>query len=171
MLAEDIRRLASAGTIRLTRTSDIDLSWHERVSLANQRRHEPLLTLHTEHSPQAQTAGIRLYLYVPPFGAVDSREDLPTAESVVFKHLVSSDQFANTLASSLRDEFSDVQVELKRGEFLPLYGVDGPAVMVTIGFMSNASDCLRMQDAASRARLARALIKGVVAYAALERNP
>ena len=156
--------------VHLTREGDYPVSWQERVAQANERS-DLFIALHFESSPTPQAAGLRLYSLQPDLTLATSRQRDPIIEaqkprsmsSVALKHAAETDRLLTELEISFAKNLNS-RAYVLRDMFLPLMGVDAPAVMVGLGFLSNAEDCQKLADEAYRNRLAAALLDAAGQY-------
>jgi N-acetylmuramoyl-L-alanine amidase len=157
--------------MRLTRDNELNISWAQRVSFANQSSANLFVSLHVEVAPNKISRGIRLYTFKGEssltersFLSGDKTKVLPTVEMVSQRHRAESERLALVLAKEFSSRFASStyqQVELSTGAFAPLLGVDAPAVMIGLGFFSNPEECQQLADAAYRAKLAETIVLGM----------
>ena len=57
---------------------------------------------------------------------------------------------------------------VKQAAFYVLRGTYAPGILVEMGFMSNSSDQNRLNDRKVRAKIAKAIYKGIMKYAGLK---
>jgi len=162
-----------SGSTLLTRRSDQNLTWSERIAIANERRTDPFISLHAEVAPGSAAKGVRIYVLLPslaelrlpsaPSAALGDLR-LRSLENVALEYAVESDHMATEIQAVLLEELPQVPVKIMRGLYLPLLGVEAPTVMIGVGFLSNQEDCQRLTDDRERERLAKLLAKALKEY-------
>lgn len=186
-MAERLRRLAQESghpyslseAVRLTRSSDTDVVWSERLVALNaggRRAEELYLSLHADTAPSPQAQGIRLYVLMPDIDATLEGSTSPTVfsgsaagglrtlEAVALDNLAESERLATELQDALSRRLPTTPVHLQRGQYTPLMGATSPSVMVGLGFLSSPDECRRLIDDGYRDNLARALLEGIAVF-------
>lgn len=185
------RRLAmelrEAGlTAILTRTADRFVGLEERTSIANDARADLFVSIHANASEARAARGIETF-FVSQGASDDSARELAALENASFakaggpaaqdgdpllailgdmiatEHLVESQEFARLVLGALLHKQGSVSRGVKQAPFVVLMGVQMPAVLVEIGFITNAREESALAAPAERARIA-----GVLADAILE---
>lgn len=181
------KRLRARGVdVVLTRDRDQFLSLEERTAVANDARADLFLSIHANASRSAKPKGIETY-----FAALDAtdeaakataerenralgaeapgpRRDDPLAailgDLIETQHLQESSEFAKLA----QEELSAVDLARSRGvkqaPFVVLMGVQMPASLVEIGFLTNASDEAGLRKNRQRDAIADALAEAVNAF-------
>jgi N-acetylmuramoyl-L-alanine amidase len=183
------KRLEKQGVrVVLTRNSDRFLSLEERTAVANDARADLFLSIHANASPSRKPQGIETY-----FASLDATDDAAreTAkrENSAFGESASAYQSADPLAAILGDlietqhlqessEFAKLaQAELasvgrirsrgvKQAPFVVLMGVQMPASLVEVGFITNPDEEKGLRRTRDREMIADALAEAVTAFAA-----
>lgn len=185
LLAGRLRKRGVA--VVMTRTSDEYLSLEERTAVANDANADLFLSIHANASPSRKPEGIETY-----FASLDATDDdaRATAERENSAFGAAASQFGNAdpLAAILGDliesqhlqessEFAKLAQNLlagvdrapsrgvKQAPFVVLMGVQMPASLVEIGFLTNPDDEKVLRRSRQREELADALADAVMAFA------
>lgn len=165
LLAKEVER-AFAGTNLKTvmiRDSDEYISPEDQASHANRVKADLFVTVHYNAAQEIEAKGLEVYCLTPE-GASSTNGGAQRERSPGNKN----DKFNALLAyqmqkSILRDmDMNDRGV--KRAAFLVLRFIDMPGLLIEGGFMTNPSDSRKIYDPASRRKMARAIVDGVLAY-------
>jgi N-acetylmuramoyl-L-alanine amidase len=171
----------------LTRARDQFIGLRERTTLANRERADLFLSIHVNASPAASATGTETYFLSNEAtdGAarraaeyenrlitadVGPKGGAPEVVRSILWDLAQSDfqQESSRVAEALQNHLDRALRRPSRGvkqaPFYVLGGAAMPAVLVEIGFISNAQEEQRLRDDGYRDRIARALIAGVAAY-------
>ena len=182
-------RLKARGLhVVLTRQSDEFVSLERRSAIANDARGDLFLSIHANASRDRGVRGSETY-----FLALDASDDaaaqLASRENAAFEvegrpelailqdpfvalmgDLIATEdlQESSELASLVQRELAGVQGLRSRGVkqalFVVLSGVQMPAALVEVGFISNASDARTLADGAGRTHIVKALERAVLAF-------
>ncbi len=171
----------------LTRARDQFIGLRERTTLANRERADLFLSVHVNASPAASATGTETYFlsneatdgaarraaeYENRLIATDTgpKSGAPEVVRSILWDLAQSDfqQESSRVAEALQNHLDRALRRPSRGvkqaPFYVLGGAAMPAVLVEIGFISNAEEEQRLRDDGYRDRIARALVAGVAAY-------
>lgn len=173
--------------VTLTRTRDVFVPLRERTTLANRQKADLFVSIHVNSARGTSAAGTETYflsseatdnaaraaaafenkvIELEPGARGGSRDLLRS----ILWDLAQSDfqQESSRLAEGLQDSLERALRQPSRGvkqaPFYVLGGAAMPAVLVEIGFISNAHEEERLQDEGYRDRIARALAAGLAAY-------
>lgn len=183
------QRLQKQGIrVVLTRNSDRFLSLEERTAVANDARADLFLSIHANASPSRNPSGIETY-----FASLDATDDAARAtaqrENSAFgesasvhrgsdplaailgdlietQHLQESSEFAKLAQSELAAIARARSRGVKQAPFVVLMGVQMPASLVEIGFITNPDEEKGLRGTREREMIADALAKAVSAFAA-----
>jgi N-acetylmuramoyl-L-alanine amidase len=180
-----------AATVVLTRDKDALVHLSERVAAANKRRPDVFVSLHANSMPTQKqrqlSEGIETYfLSASASGeaarAVAARENAEAggqprgasgdALSFILADLQRSETHADSsrLAYSVHEALIGVTGAVDRGvqqaPFYVLMGLEAPAVLIEIGFISHPDEGRRLGEAGYQQRLARAICAGVKKFLA-----
>ena len=124
----------------MTRDADTFLELEERAAIGNRCRADLFVSIHSDSSPSSSTRGYTLYV------ARSASRSSRRAASAISKSM------ARTGLSSRG---------VQRADFRVLVQTRGPAVLVELGYLSNAGEARLLRDGAFQNRLARALASGI----------
>ena len=186
------KKLAQRGIrIVMTRSGDRFLSLEERTSVANDARGDLFLSIHANASPSRRPRGIETYFAsLDATAATDDdaratarRENEAFGESaqrfervdplaailgslIETQHLQESSEFAKLAQHELVEIGRARSRGVKQAPFVVLLGVQMPASLVEIGFLSNPDEEKGLRRAARREEIASALDAAIGAFAA-----
>ena len=157
----------------LTRDGDRDLTLDERAAMANANKSNLFISIHADASPRRNARGSSVYFLTP-----NSADGNPTASSgagelefILWElaqtgHLRRSARLAEILQEELRSVTGAQRVNrgIKQNTFRVLKGAAMPAVLVEVGFISNADEERMLTTAEYQDQLAEALYRGVLRY-------
>jgi len=182
------RLLRSRGIeVMMTRSADIFIPLPGRVDIANNSQADFFISIHANANRVRNMNGFEVYYVCPTVG--DSNRALATAKSVPLPSA------AGVLASNSLDLkailwdmfYTDKRAEsielsrslcwvmeknldakflgIKAARFEVLRGVRMPAVLVEVGFMSNAAEERMLKNSFYRQKAAESLVQGIEEYA------
>jgi len=179
------RRLQKRGLrVVLTRDDDVTVSLETRTSIANDARADLFVSVHANSHRTREPRGIETYFASleasdaearrvaerenQAFGSAPpaSRGDPLVAllgDLIATEHLVESQHFAR-LAQEQMAGSGGVSRGVRQAPFVVLMGVQMPASLVEIGFISNPADAKSLRERERRDALAEALARAVLEY-------
>ncbi len=186
-----MKALAGRAEVILTRDQDVDLKLAQRVSLSNQSRADVFVSIHANSMPtrraRARTHGVETYfLSLQASGEQASRtaakengdeglgvrSEAGDALSFILEDLArqGAHQDASRLAESVHTRLVGATGAADRGvhqaPFFVLAGVEAPAILVEIGYLTHPEEGVRLASAEYQEKVARALADGVLAFLA-----
>lgn len=182
-LADKLRHRLQC-TVILTRDSDKKLTLEERTAIANTRRADLFISLHTNAARNKHLAGIETYLLNLATDdqaiAVAARENATSKKNIsdlefilsdLMKHakIGESTRLANDVHQSLiqqmKQKYTKVNdLGVKQAPFYVLLGARMPAILIETSFISNKLECQRLLDPAYQDALCDAIAAGVQTY-------
>jgi N-acetylmuramoyl-L-alanine amidase len=173
-------------SVTLTRDSDADLLLAERVAVANARRPDLFISVHANSMPTVrarnQVNGIETYFLSASASGVDAARiaDRENAEGAALVTRPGSDILAFILADLQRTEAHGDSSRLAyaiqkalvgatgatdrgvhQAPFYVLNGLQAPAVLVEVGYISHPEESRRLGDRAYQERLVHGIVEGV----------
>jgi N-acetylmuramoyl-L-alanine amidase len=168
----------------LTRDHDVFLPLTERTDIANHKDADLFLSVHANAAKSRKLAGVETYLldtrYDKQTARVAARENGTSVKQLSDLHMLLASlklgnneryaaRYANLVQSSLirrlRKNYSDtIDLGVKRGPFLVLFQADMPAILVEVGFVSNAAEGRRLASRDFARAAAEGIADGVSAY-------
>jgi N-acetylmuramoyl-L-alanine amidase len=190
LVLDEARRLGNALTARgylvhFTRDTDVYIPLRERVSIARGHDADLFISLHADSNPNAAMAGASVYTLSErgsdrEAAALARKEnqsdviagvDLKGQDETVSHILIDlaqrqtinrSVRFAETLVTQLRAATDVIAPNPHRSAaFAVLKAPDVPAVLIELGYLSNAHDCGQMETGAWREGVAVAIARAV----------
>lgn len=184
------KRLERRGVkVILTRDGDRFIPLEERTSVANDARADLFVSIHANASRSRRPRGIETYfaaleasdddaraaaeLENKAFGAAaapDLRQDDPLAailgDLIATQHLQESSEFAKLAQQELAEIGRARSRGVKQAPFVVLMGVQMPASLLEIGFLSNPDEEKGLKRGKRRDEIARAIARAIGAFAA-----
>jgi N-acetylmuramoyl-L-alanine amidase len=128
-------------TVVMTRQDDRFIELEDRADIANQRDTDLFVSIHADSAPDRSVSGYTIYT------APDaSRQAYGTAQS---------------MSAAMAKTGMDTR-GIREAEYKVLVLTRCPAVLVELGYLSNAGDARRLQDPAFQNRLAQAITDGIL---------
>jgi N-acetylmuramoyl-L-alanine amidase len=175
--------------VRLTREKDVLLQLPDRVKFANDQKPDLFVSIHANSMPtkklRLNTSGIETYFLNAAASGEDARKvaarenaEFPQAAkggggdtlSFILADLQRSETHADSsrLAYAVHERLIAATGALDRGvqqaPFYVLMGLDAPAVLVEVGFISHPEEGAKLADAEYQAKLAQAIADGVQVF-------
>lgn len=185
------RRLERSGyRVVQTRTDDRFVPLSERVSMANEAGGDLFVSIHANAAPQRWVRGVETFFLSLEASDAAARE-LARSENEAFRdagfvpdgvdpgdpvlgilgdlvmseHMTESNEFARMAQEALAERVAVRSRGVKQAPFAVLMGVQMPATLVEIGFLSNAQDEQALSKEGRRERIAAALAASVRRFA------
>ncbi len=181
------KRLAENGLqVILTRHDDSFVPLEKRTSIANDARADLFISIHGNATHDTKVRGIETFFLAlsasdDHAGQVARREnqafrieDTPTRRSddalvaiigdlITNEHMEESNEFARLAQLELAGD-PKVARGVKQAPFVVLEGVQMPAALVEIGFLTNRQDEQLLRGGAERDRIAGALVRAALEF-------
>lgn len=173
--------------VLLTRERDVYVPLEDRTTIANEARGDLFLSIHANAAPARAARGVETFFLSLQASDDDARQ-LAARENAAFRDLtvpaVASDdplvailgdlaasellQESGELARLAHQELASVLGAPARGvkqaPFVVLMGLEMPAALVEIGFVTNPQEARVLADEGQRERLAAALARAVLEF-------
>ncbi len=175
--------------VRMTREKDGLLQLPDRVKFANEQKPDLFVSVHLNSMPtrklRLKTEGIETYFLSAAASGEDARKvaarenaEFPQAAkggggdtlSFILADLQRSETHADSsrLAYAVHEKLISATGALDRGvqqaPFYVLMGLDAPAVLVEIGFISHPDEGAKLADAEYQTKVAQAIADGVQTF-------
>ncbi len=181
-------RLEAAGyRVVHTRTEDRFVSLQERVAVANDARGDLFVSIHANAAKEKWVRGVETF-FLSLEATDDAARELARAENQAFEgmglptapedallgilgdlmvsgHMVESNEFARMAQEALAEHDSAPSRGVKQAPFVVLMGVQMPACLVELGFLSNRHDERALGGKQRRQQAAEALARSVIRFA------
>jgi N-acetylmuramoyl-L-alanine amidase len=170
----------------LTRESDVFIPLDERTLIANAKKADLFISIHTNSSPKKKTRGVEIYLVGQSTDrtamATAARENSASERAMSDLEVILNDLLENTkidesleLAHTTRRSFlktvgahynHTVDLGVKRAPFYVLINANMPSILAEVAFISNPTEEQRLSNETYRQRIAEALFEGIRDYIA-----
>ena len=171
--------------VLLTRDGDQNVALDQRAALANNNKADLFISLHANASLRPSAAGAQVY-YLNLAGYGDegqralqaAREPLPVVgggsrdiemipwEMAQARYVDQSVELARAVEAALRERVPMSTRAVQQAPFRVLVGANMPAVLVELGFLTNAEQEQRLAADDQQNTLAQALLDGIMRYRA-----
>jgi N-acetylmuramoyl-L-alanine amidase len=177
------RLRASGVRVVMTRTDDRFIALEERTSIANDARGDLFVSIHANAAADPKIRGIETF-----FLALDASDDSASAvaerenqsfrprsrkpsddafmamigDLIVTEHMEESNEFARLAQGELAA--GAVARGVKQAPFVVLEGVQMPASLVEIGFLTNPTDVELLRDSVGQDRIVGALVRATLEF-------
>jgi N-acetylmuramoyl-L-alanine amidase len=144
----------------LSRDAASNPTLQERAALANASGAKAFLSLHFNHSPNPGVHGPRIFIpkSLPPKAASEPRR----WESAAGQRADEAKALAAELAKALGQ--GDGKVSVQALNLAPFRGLNLPALLVELGYLSHEASRQKLGSPEARQELARKLAQGVLAW-------
>ena len=188
--AQELKALLDATgryDVVLTRNADVYVEHDDRVRIAREKRADLFISIHADSVGNPKTRGASVYTLADRAKGRSKRivnnqnwildVDLTEQSDPVGDILVdlaqrrtesSSEAFADILLDNLEDQSVLVGNSHRRAGYYVLLAPDVPAVLLELGFLSNAKDEKLLKTKAHRVKLMKAVRRSVDEYFARE---
>lgn len=151
--------------VKMTRTGDTYPTLPQRVRIANATPSSIFISLHFNHG-QSQASGIETYALAPQ-GTSRSRKDQSSGDADRYKGNTRDSEniaLATAVHASLIYQLKAPDRGIMRDRWFVLKGIERPAILAELGFVSNPAECARIHSSDYRQRLAVAIATGIINY-------
>ncbi len=171
----------------LTRNEDVVVPHDQRVAIANQNKGELFISLHFNSYSGSRARGAETYFLSrqasdklaqtladaenaggESAGAPSEGLDLILWDLAQSHHLSESQRFATLVQQELNTTLGLADRGVRQAPFRVLVGTNMPAVLVELGFISNAEEAARLQDPLYLDELANSLVRAIVRFRSRE---
>ena len=172
--------------VLLTRDGDSAVAADQRAAVANNNKADLFISLHANASVRPAVAGAEVfYLSLEGYGEQGQRASQGAAEALPVvgggsraieitpwemaqaRHIPASTAFAQAIEGAMRDRGVAMSPRaLQQAPFRVLVGANMPAVLVEMGFLTNATEEQRLAADDHQAALVQALLDGILRYRA-----
>jgi N-acetylmuramoyl-L-alanine amidase len=185
------RRLKAAiearlGTrVLLTRDADQTVALDQRASMANNNKADLFISLHANASLRPTVSGAEVfYLALEGYGeaaqraAQAPRDALPVVgggsrdieiipwEMAQARYIDESGAFARAVEAALRDRVAMSPRALQQAPFRVLVGANMPAILIELGFLTNAAQEQQLAGNDYQTQVAQAVLDGIMRFRA-----
>ena len=182
--------------VKMTRGDDTFIPLGRRAKLANEFKADIFISIHTNAAKRGSAEGFEVYFRSDKASSAEAAETAalenealqyegksPAAVSfadLLLKSMAGTENMneSSKIASHIRrataknSKAIGIKVFenscIKQANFYVLRGVEAPSVLVEMGYMSNTNDRKRLNNKASRAKIAESVYDGLISYAKAE---
>jgi N-acetylmuramoyl-L-alanine amidase len=171
--------------VLLTRDADLAVAADQRAALANNNKADLFISLHANASLRPAVAGAEVFFLnlegygdkaqqaaqgsadaLPVLGGGSREIEITPWEMAQVRHLDQSAALAQAIEGALRERVPMSPRSLQRAPFRVLVGANMPAVLVELGFLTNAEQEKQLVGDEHQNALVQALLEGIVRYRA-----
>ncbi|MGD0664150.1 MAG: N-acetylmuramoyl-L-alanine amidase [Rhabdochlamydiaceae bacterium] len=134
--------------VLMTRSKDVFIPLHRRVSIANKTKAVLFASIHYNSSPSTEAHGIEIFYY----GGSDA------------KRMNSSRKLAGSVLGELVSQTSAHSRGVKSGNFHVIRETSMPAILVEGGFMTNNEERTNLRDKRYLEKIAKGIALGIDKY-------
>jgi N-acetylmuramoyl-L-alanine amidase len=173
--------------VKLTREADVDLENVRRTEMANNWEADLFISIHANGFRQTAVRGPETYFLSASASDANARRAAqrengadttadaattappPGLDFILWdlaqtQHLRESSLFAEGIQAALNGLWRIPDRGVKQAPFTVLRGATMPAVLVEVGYLSNAEDAAMLADPDVRQRIAESLFRGISAF-------
>lgn len=185
------QRLRASGRyeVVLTRTKDVYVEHEDRLRIARERGADLFISIHADSTANGKAAGASVYTLADRSKGrsknithtqnwildVDLSEQTASVGNILVdlaqrKTLSHSSQFAARLVGELENKVPLVRNTHRRAGYYVLLAPDVPAVLLELGFLSNASDEVRLNKTSEQDKLIQAVTRAINGFFSAEKQ-
>jgi N-acetylmuramoyl-L-alanine amidase len=144
-VAAKIARLLEARGVGvvMTRWQDRFIELEERSAIANRRKADLFVSIHADSAPSRSAHGFTIYVAT-------------AASAGAYRAAHAINQAMEKTGTNNRG--------IREADYRVLVNTDGPAVLIELGYLSNAQDAARLADDRFRDRLAQTIADGITTF-------
>ncbi|MDR0645449.1 MAG: N-acetylmuramoyl-L-alanine amidase [Elusimicrobiota bacterium] len=182
--------------VKMTRGSDVFITLGNRAKMANDFKADIFISIHANAAKRASADGFEVYFrsdkassaeaaetaalenealqYEGKSAAAVSFADLLLKSLALNENMNESSKIASHIRNAVAKNSRSIGIKvyqnncIKQANFYVLRGVNAPAVLIEMGYLSNANDKKRLNSKPSRAKIAESLRDGIISYAKAE---
>lgn len=186
LLRDELKKQLGVDVV-LTRDDDTFLPLEERASIANNNKSDIFLSIHTNSGRRKTTQGFEVFYlnkrpsddYAQETAALENYGVLPAEGSdndltgdvqtilwdlIQNKFLDESSILAEKILFSYEKDFRTTSRGVKQAPFLVLFGLEMPAVLVEVDFISNPAQEKKLLDDTYIRKIVTAIVRGIISY-------
>lgn len=183
LVAEKIRRELKCQAI-LTRKGDVFLALEKRTALANVKKADLFISLHTNAHKDRRVHGVETYILNIALDEdamnLAARENATSKKNISDLQMILNDLMLNTkinessrlaafvqkgLVTQLRSRYKNVRNRgVRQAPFYVLIGAEMPAILVELGYITNSAENRRLKSDVYLKMAASGIVKGIGSY-------
>jgi N-acetylmuramoyl-L-alanine amidase len=183
LLAEKVKEELKCQTI-LTRRKDVFLPLEKRTAIANMKKGDLFISLHTNAHKNRKCMGIETYFLNIALDEdsmnVAARENATSTKNISDLQMILNDLMLNTkinessrlarfvhrgLIKELQNRYKRIKNRgVRQAPFYVLIGAEMPAILVEVGYITNSTENRRLCSETYLKRAASGIVKGIDLY-------
>lgn len=183
LVADKVRQELRCEVV-LTRKSDVFLPLEDRTAIANMKKGDLFISLHTNAHRDRRISGVETYILNIALDEdamnLAARENATSTKNIGDLQMILNDLMLNTkinesarlaefvqkgLVRELRTRYKGVQNRgVRQAPFYVLIGAEMPAILVEVGYITNRTENKRLCTEAYLKRTASGIVKGIDSY-------
>jgi N-acetylmuramoyl-L-alanine amidase len=183
LVADKVRRELSCEVV-LTRKSDAFLPLEDRTAIANMKKGDLFISLHTNAHRDRRISGVETYILNIALDEdamnLAARENATSTKNIGDLQMILNDLMLNTkinesarlaefvqkgLVKELRRRYKGVHNRgVRQAPFYVLIGAEMPAILVEVGYITNRTENKRLCTEVYLQRTASGIVKGIDSY-------
>ncbi|MBR1980684.1 N-acetylmuramoyl-L-alanine amidase family protein [Candidatus Proelusimicrobium excrementi] len=192
----DLLKKEKGFEVKISRDSDVFITLGKRASMANDFKADVFVSIHANAAKRASANGFEVYFrsdkasdaeaaetaalenealqYEGKGGGTVSFADLLLKSLATNENINQSSKLAGHIRNSVTKKSGNLGIKvhqnsaIKQANFYVLRGVNSTAVLVEMGYLSNANDRKRLNTKSVRQKMAESIRDGIVSYAKAE---
>ena len=176
--------------ILLTRDGDAAVPLDARASLANNNKADLFVSIHANGSVRPSASGAEVFyaaierysgsaqsgvdaggMLMPVFGGGTREIDIVPWDTAQLRHITASAAAARLFEAALRQVVPMNPRALQQAPLRVLVGANMPAVLVEVGYVTNADQENQLRSGEFQGRLVQAIAEGIARFDARARSP
>lgn len=168
--------LEPAYRVVLTRSDDYDVPLMDRTAVADYRKADILISLHTGASFMQATTGFAVYSYKPIVEQKSNENkaftpiDATPWHQIQERHITESRKLATTVQKTLQMAYDPPQISLLQAPLVILEGANMPAILIEMDYLTNPAGEKRLTSPETQTLIAQAIVNGITSYLAASRD-
>ncbi|NOQ95401.1 MAG: AMIN domain-containing protein [Desulfobacterales bacterium] len=183
LVADKVRQELRCEVV-LTRKRDVFLPLEDRTAIANMKKGDLFISLHTNAHRDRRISGVETYILNIALDEdamnLAARENATSTKNIGDLQMILNDLMLNTkinesarlaefvqkgLVRELRTRYKGVQNRgVRQAPFYVLIGAEMPAILVEVGYITNRTENKRLCTEAYLKRTASGIVKGIDSY-------
>lgn len=158
-------------SVMLTRNNDCDMQLDERTSFSNDHHADLFVSIHANHAASPKAVGVETFCMQPKllkktYSHFSQQEDFCVANIInqraQFSHALAQAVQQHTCAAILPFHDESIDRKVKYSVSQVLLGVQIPAILIEVGFLSHPKESQLLTDAHYQNCIARGICDGIL---------
>lgn len=163
-------------TTVMTRCDDRAVALHERTTMMNKQGVDLLISIHANSAPSANVYGIETFCAHPRLlhaqSAATHEEQLRSCLAQRFEQAELLAQHVHTQVLQLAKQgaYAPVDRHVRHASSQILLGCNMPAILIEVGFLTNAAEAKQLADSSFQRQLAHGMCQGIVDFLSINKQ-